>query len=62
MAELDEDFSADTGRFQAFVQQRDDEPPAAWHMRASASKIGLLAGIVVAVAIVAALIALALVS
>jgi hypothetical protein len=61
MAELDEDRSADTARFQAFVQHRDDEPPPAWQMRAPASKIGLLAGIIVVVAIVVALIALTLV-
>jgi hypothetical protein len=61
MAELsEEDRSADTARFQAFVQHRDDEPPPAWEMRAPAKKIGLLAGIVIAVAIVAALIALTL--
>jgi hypothetical protein len=62
MAELsEEDRSADTARFQAFVQHRDDEPPPAWEMGAPAKKIGLLVGIVVAVAIVAALIALTLV-
>jgi hypothetical protein len=60
MAELEEDFSADTSRFQAFVQHRDDEPPPAWQMRAPAKKIGLLAAVVVVVAIVAALIALTL--
>ncbi|HTU76220.1 MAG TPA: hypothetical protein VMG38_22100 [Trebonia sp.] len=61
MAELDEDRSADTARFQAFVQHRDDEQPTAWEMRAPAKRIGLLAGIVIAVAVVAALIALTLV-
>ena len=62
MAELsEEDRSADTARFQAFVQHRDDEPPPAWQMRAPASKIGLLAGIIIVVAIVVALIALTLV-
>ena len=58
MADLDEDFSADTGRFQAFVRQADDEQPAAWKMRASGARIGLLAIIVIAVAVVAAIIAL----
>jgi hypothetical protein len=58
MADVNDDFSADTGRFQAFVQQQDDEQPAAWQMRASGVRIGLLAGIVVAVAVVAAVIAL----
>ena len=61
MAEPDQDFGAETARFQAFVQERDDEMPAAWKMGAPASRIGLLVGIVVAVAIVAALIGLAIV-
>ena len=62
MAELEEDRSADTARFQAFVvQHRDDEPPPAWQMRAPASRIGLLVGIIIAVAVVVALIALTLV-
>jgi hypothetical protein len=58
MADVNDDFSADTGRFQAFVQRQDDEQPAAWQMRASGARIGLLAGIVVVVAVVAAVIAL----
>jgi hypothetical protein len=57
MAELHEDSSADTSRFQAFVQRTDEAPPPAWKMGASGVKIGLLAGIVVVVAAVAALIA-----
>jgi len=61
MAELEEDMSADTARFQAFVHRTEDEPPPPWQMRAPASRIGLLAGIVIAVAIVAALIGWALV-
>ena len=61
MGEPDHDFGADTARFQAFVQERDDEMPPAWRMRAPASRIGLLAGLVVAVAVLAALIALAIV-
>jgi len=61
MAELEEDTSADTARFQAFVHRTDDAAPPPWHMRAPASRIGLLAGIVIAVAIVAALIGFALV-
>ncbi len=55
MAELEEDFSANTQRFQAFAARADQETPAPWQMRAPASRIGLLAGIVVAVAIVVAL-------
>jgi hypothetical protein len=61
MGEPDKDFGAETARFQAFVQERDDEIPPAWRMGVPASRIGLLAGVVVAVAIVAALIALAIV-
>jgi hypothetical protein len=61
MAELEEDHSADTARFQAFVQHRDDEPPTAWQMRAPVSRIGLFAGIIIVVAVVVALIALTLV-
>ncbi len=61
MAELEKDYGADTARFQAFVQQRDDEPPSAWNMRASGVRIGLLALVVVVVAAVLALIAWALV-
>lgn len=61
MADLDEDYSADTSRFQAFVQRRDDDQPPAWEMRASRARVGLLAAIVVAVAIVVALIGWALV-
>ena len=55
MSEVDDDLSADTGRFQAFAQRQDEEMPAPWQMRASGSKIGVLAGIVVAVAIVVAI-------
>jgi hypothetical protein len=61
MAEPDQDFGADTSRFQAFVHERDDEMPPAWRMGVPASRVGLLVGIVVAVAIVVALIALAIV-
>jgi hypothetical protein len=57
MVEPNEDVSANTARFQAFVQRTDETPPPAWQMGASASKIGLLAGIVVALAIVVALMA-----
>jgi hypothetical protein len=57
MAELHEDSSADTARFQAFVQRTDEAPPPAWQMRASGAKIGLLVGIVIVVAAIVALIA-----
>jgi hypothetical protein len=61
MGEPDQDLGADTARFAAFVHERDDEIPPAWRMGVPASRIGLLAGIVIAVAILAALIALAIV-
>jgi hypothetical protein len=46
--------SADTDRFQAFEERADDLPPA-WQMKAPGSRIGLLAGIVVVVAAFAAI-------
>jgi hypothetical protein len=58
MGDLDEDFSADTGRFRAFVLADQEQQPPAWKMRASGIRIGLLAGIVVVVAVVVAVIAL----
>jgi DNA-binding Lrp family transcriptional regulator len=54
MPETNTDPSADTARFQAFKDRSDDLPPA-WQMKANSSKIGLLAGIVVVVAIFAAI-------
>lgn len=61
MGEPNQDFGAETARFQAFVQERDDDMPPAWKMRAPASRIGLLVGIVVAVAVLVAVIAVAFV-
>jgi hypothetical protein len=55
MPETDSDASADTARFQAF-KDRSDELPAAWRMRASGSKIGILSIVVIVVAIFAAFI------
>jgi hypothetical protein len=55
MPETDSDASASTARFQAFKERGEDLPPA-WQMRTSGSKIGLLAIIVVVVAILAAII------
>jgi len=55
MPETDSDISAETARFQAFKNRNDDLPPA-WEMKASGSKIGMLAGIVVVVAIFSAII------
>jgi hypothetical protein len=60
MPETDSDFGAETARFQAFKDRNDDLPPA-WEMKASGSRIGMLAGIVVAVAILAAIIGFALI-
>jgi hypothetical protein len=57
MGEPNQDFGAETARFQAFVQERDDEMPPAWKMGVPASRIGLLVGIVVAVAVLVAIIA-----
>ena len=54
MPETNTDASANTARFQAFKDRSDDLPPA-WQMKADGSKIGLLAGIVVVVAIFAAI-------
>jgi hypothetical protein len=54
MPETDSDLGADTARFQAFKNRSDDLPPA-WEMKAPGSKIGVLAIIVVVVAILAAL-------
>ncbi len=55
MPETDSDASASTARFQAF-KDRSDELPPPWQMRTSGSNIGLLAVIVVVVAILAAII------
>jgi hypothetical protein len=57
MAEVDDDLSADTARFRAFAQHSDEDLPAPWRMRAPASKIGLLAAIVIVVAVLAAIVA-----
>ena len=61
MSEVDDDLSANTARFQAFAQRQDEDLPAPWQMRASRSKIGLLVGIVLAVAVLAAIVALFLI-
>jgi hypothetical protein len=60
MPETDSDVSASTARFQAFKDNADDLP-AAWQMKAPGSKIGLLAVIVVVVAVLAAIFGVALV-
>jgi hypothetical protein len=53
MPETDSDTAAETARFQAFKDRNDDLPPA-WEMKAPGSKIGMLAVIVIGVAILAA--------
>jgi hypothetical protein len=54
MPETDSDVSASTARFQAFQDRSEDLPPA-WQMKAPGSRIGILALIVVVVAVLAAI-------
>ena len=56
MSETDNDLSADTANFQAFADRQDEDLPAPWHMRVPGSKIGLLAAVVIVVAVVAGII------
>jgi hypothetical protein len=56
MADVDDDLSGDTARFRAFAQGAEDDLPAPWKMRAKGSKIGLLAAIVIVVAVIAAIV------
>jgi hypothetical protein len=60
MPETDSDVSASTARFQAFQDRSDDLPPA-WQMKAPVSRIGILVVIVVVVAILAAILGVLLV-
>lgn len=55
MPETDSDIGAETARFQAFKDRGGDDLPPAWEMKADRSKIGMLAGIVIVVAILAAI-------
>ena len=55
MPETNSDVSASTARFQAFQDRGDDLPPA-WQMKAPRSRIGILALIVVVVAVLAAVV------
>ena len=57
MSDVDDDLSANTARFQAFAQRRDEDLPAPWSMRAPRSKVGLLAAIVVVVAVLVGVVA-----
>jgi hypothetical protein len=56
MPELDDDMSANTAQFRAFVQHQNDDLPAPWRMRAPGAKIGLLVAIVVVVAVLVAIV------
>jgi hypothetical protein len=60
MSQIEDDSSANTARFQAFAERKDDDLPAPWQMRASGSKVGLLVGIVIVVAVLAAIMAVLL--
>lgn len=60
MSQIEQDPSASTGRFKAFVERSDAENPSPWRMRAPASRVLLLAGAVVLAAIIIAVLALAL--
>jgi hypothetical protein len=52
MSEVDDDLSASTARFKAFAAAKDEDLPAPWRMRAPGTKIALLAGAVVVVALI----------
>lgn len=55
MSEVQHDSSADTARFQAFAAAADSDQdlPEPWRMRATGREIGILAAVVVVVAILA---------
>ena len=53
------DPSRSTAQFRAFVQQASDEPEPSWSMKAPRAKVAILAGAVLGVALVIALISLA---
>jgi hypothetical protein len=57
MSYPNDEQSASTQRFQAFAQRHDEELPPAWQMKAPSNKIWLLVGIVIAVAVIAAIMA-----
>ncbi|MBV9380169.1 MAG: hypothetical protein JOY82_19945 [Streptosporangiaceae bacterium] len=60
MAEFEEDPSANTARFRAFAESKEEEMPAPWQMRAPASRVILLAAGVLVVAVLAGVVALSL--
>jgi t-SNARE complex subunit (syntaxin) len=57
MAEIDDDLSANTARFQAFAHRQDEDLQAPWETRASRSKTGLIVGIVIAVVVIVVIVA-----
>jgi hypothetical protein len=57
MADLEQDYGAETSRFQAFVTETNGEPPQAWKMGAPAARVALFAGVVIVVAILVGVIA-----
>lgn len=56
MSYIDDDEGGSTAQFQAFAHRQDDELPPAWEMRAPRSNVWRLAGIVVAVAVLVAIV------
>jgi len=57
MSEFEQDPSANTGRFRAFVERGDDDTPRA--RRSSVSPAVLIAGAVVVIAIIVVIVTLA---
>jgi hypothetical protein len=57
MSEFEQDPSASTGRFQAFVERGDDDTPRA--RRSSVSPAMLIAGAVVVIAVIVIIVAVA---
>jgi hypothetical protein len=52
------DPSRSTAQFRAFVQQASGEPERSWAMKAPGTKVAILAGVVLGVALIIALISL----
>ena len=61
MPETHSEVGEETARFQSFKDRNDDLPPA-WQMKAPGSRIGLLAVVVIVVAVLALIIGMVLVS
>jgi hypothetical protein len=57
MSEFEQDPSANTGRFRAFVERGEDEAPPA--RRSSVSPAMLIAGVVVVIAVILIMVAVA---